>query len=109
MFVYHKDTELKDLGGGFTRRVLAWNDKLMATEMTFKFGTEVKPHSHPHTQCSYIICGRFKYTVDDETVEVGPGDSAVVPGGAVHGMVCIEEPGKVVEMFTPHREDFLTK
>ena len=108
-FVRHEDTVLQDLGGGFTRRILAWNDQLMATEMTFEAGTEVKPHSHPHTQCTYIIAGRFRYTVDGETAEVGPGDSAVVPGGAVHGMVCTEAPGKVVEMFAPKREDFLAK
>ncbi len=109
IFVHHEDTELQDLGGGFTRRVLAWNEQLMATEMTFKAGTEVPLHSHPHTQCTYILAGRFKYTVDSETVEVGAGDSAVVPGGATHGMICITESGKAVEMFTPVRQDFLKK
>ena len=99
--------ELQDLGGGFTRRGIAWNEQLMPTEMTFKAVTEVHLHSHPHIQCTYILAGRFRYTVDSETAEVGAGDSVVVPGGATYGMIFITESGKTVEMFTPVRQDFL--
>ena len=103
----HDDSELKDLGGGSTRRVLAWNEQLMSVEVAFETGAEGKPHSHPHTQCSYVVSGRFRYTVNDETAELGPGDSVVVPGGAVHGTVCVEGPGVLLDIFTPMREDFL--
>lgn len=107
MFKRHEDSELKDLGGGFRRRVLAWNDQLMCAEMTFEAGTEGKLHTHPHTQCSYVVSGRFRYTVNEETEELGPGDSVVVPGGAVHGTLCVEGPGVLLDIFAPKREDFL--
>ncbi len=106
IFVRHDDTHLQDLGGGNTRRILAWNDDLMAVEVGFEAGTEGALHTHEHTQCSYVLSGRFRYTVEGESVELSAGDSVVVPGGAVHGTLCIEA-GALLDVFTPVRRDFL--
>ena len=106
MFVHHNNAELQDLGGGLTRRVLAWNDQLMAAEVGNEAGAAGELHRHPHTQCSYVLSGRFKYIVEGETVELGAGDSVVVPGGALHGTECIEA-GTLLDIFTPARQDFL--
>ncbi|MBQ4431728.1 MAG: cupin domain-containing protein [Synergistaceae bacterium] len=106
MFVPHDETTVKDLGGGSSRRLLAWNDSLMAAEVSFESGTEGALHTHPHTQCSYVLSGRFKYTVEGECKEMKPGDSVIVPGGAVHGALCVEA-GTLLDVFTPAREDFI--
>ena len=108
IFVHHENTELQDLGAGAARRVLAWNDQLMAAEITNDAGAAGALHSHPHTQCSYVLSGRFKYTVEGETVELSQGDSVIVLGGALHGMVCVEA-GTLLDVFTPMRQDFLQK
>lgn len=105
---HHQDTDLLDLGGGTTRRILAWNDQLMAVEVGFEAGAEGAPHTHPHVQCSYVLSGKFRYSVEDESTELNPGDSIVVPGGLVHGTVCLEA-GTLLDIFTPAREDFLKK
>ena len=102
----HDDTVLLDLGGGTTRRILAWNDQLMSVEVSFETGAVGADHTHPHTQLSYVLAGRFRYTVDGNSVEMNPGDSIVVPGGAVHGTVCLEK-GTLLDVFTPARQDFL--
>jgi quercetin dioxygenase-like cupin family protein len=44
--------------------------------------------------------------VDGKPLEVGPGDSFVIPSNAVHGCVCLE-PGVLIDGFTPRRDDFL--
>ncbi len=102
----HEDTALLNLGGGTTRRILAWNDQLMSVEVGFEAGAVGAPHTHPHVQCSYVLSGRFRYTVEGESVEMSPGDSIVVPGGLVHGTECLEQ-GVLLDVFTPARQDFL--
>lgn len=94
------------LGGGTERRILAHNDQLMAVEVSFETGAVGAPHTHPHTQCSYVLSGAFTYTVEGEDFLLGPGDSIVVPSDAVHGTVCTEK-GVLLDIFTPCREDFL--
>lgn len=97
---------LRDLGGGVCRRVLAYNEDLMTVEVVFEAGAVGSVHTHPHTQCTYVLSGRFRYTVEDEPVELGPGDSIVVPPDLPHGTVCLEA-GTLLDTFTPMRKDFV--
>ena len=103
---HHNGTELIPLGSGMDRRILAYNDSLMAVEVGFETGSEGAPHTHPHTQLSYVLSGSFRYTVEDESVLLDPGDSIVVPAGLAHGTVCLAK-GVLLDVFTPKREDFL--
>lgn len=103
---HHRDVDLNDLGGGTGRRVLAWSDQLMAVEVSFEAGAVGADHTHPHTQCSYVLSGRFRYSVEGESVELAPGDSIVVPSGLTHGTTCLEK-GVLLDIFTPCRQDFL--
>ena len=103
---HRQQTESISLGGGTERRILAYEDQLMAVEVSFETGAEGAPHSHPHTQLSYALSGSFRYTVEDESVVLNPGDSIVVPAGLTHGTVCLEK-GVLLDVFTPKRDDFL--
>ena len=103
---HRQQTEPISLSGGTERRILAYEDQLMAVEVSFEAGAEGAPHSHPHTQLSYVLSGSFRYAVEDESVILNPGDSIVVPGGLTHGTVCMEK-GVLLDVFTPKRDDFL--
>ena len=103
----HTSRPLIELGGGVTRRILAHNEALMAVEVAFETGAVGAPHTHPHTQCSYVLSGRFTYTVEGVDHELNPGDSIVVDSGLTHGTVCLEK-GVLLDVFTPRRDDFLT-
>ena len=104
--VFHKDVALKDLGGGVSRRVLAHTDQLMIVEVNFEAGGEGSVHTHPHFQNTYVRSGKFRFTVDGEPVEVGPGDTLAFPSNIPHGTLCLEA-GTLLDVFTPMREDFL--
>ncbi len=102
----HSDANVIPLGGGTDRRILSYDDSLMAVEVSFETGSEGAPHTHPHTQLSYVLSGSFRYSVEDESVVLNPGDSIVVPSGLVHGTVCLSK-GVLLDVFTPKRDDFL--
>ena len=104
----HDEQKLIDLGGGVTRRILSYDENLMSVEVAFETGAMGAEHTHPHTQCSYVLSGRFSYSVEGEAVELAPGDSIVVPSGLPHGTVCLEK-GVLLDIFTPMRKDFLNQ
>jgi quercetin dioxygenase-like cupin family protein len=94
-------------GEGVTRQVLACAPELMT--VAFRFAAEGAVgalHHHPHVQSTFVQSGRFRFSVDGRTFEVGPGDAFVIPSGALHGCVCLE-PGTLIDGFTPRRDDFL--
>ncbi|TJZ91791.1 cupin domain-containing protein [Paracoccus gahaiensis] len=88
------------------RTVLAHAPELMVVRFAFKAGDSGALHSHPHVQSTYVRSGRYRFTIDDRAFEVGPGDAFVIPSGATHGCLCLEE-GELIDSFTPRRDDFL--
>lgn len=107
MFVYHNAQPVEDPGQGVTRRVLAYGGTLMSVEVTFATGAIGPLHHHPHEQLTYVLSGRFAFTINDETREVGAGDTLYKAPDVVHGCVCLEA-GVLLDTFTPQREDFLS-
>ena len=105
-WVYHAEVLPQPVGAGVTRRVLAYTDGLMCVENTFEKGAVGALHHHPHTQITYVVSGRFRFTIGDETREVGPGDTLLKQDGVMHGCVCLEA-GILLDFFTPMREDFV--
>lgn len=105
-WVYHNDSEPVSGGEGVVRRVLAYTDGLMCVENTFVRGAVGKLHSHPHTQITYVVSGKFAFTIDGEEHIVAPGDTLLKTDSVVHGCVCLE-PGVLLDIFTPMREDFV--
>ena len=91
---------------GVIRQVLSEAPELMVVAFRFREGAEGRLHHHPHVQSTYVGSGRFRFTLGDETREVGPGDSFVIPSNLVHGCLCLEA-GTLIDGFTPRRDDFL--
>lgn len=106
IFSEYGKKNVQDLGGGVKRTVLSFNEKIMSVEVRFEKGAIGSEHTHPHTQMSYVLSGKFEYSVEGESVIMNPGDSIVVPSGLVHGTVCLEA-GALLDVFTPMREDFI--
>lgn len=55
-------------------------------ELTIPAGAHVPPpHSHTdNEECVYVLEGVVRYTVDDETRDLAPGDWMSTPRGSVH-------------------------
>lgn len=95
-----------EVAPGNRRRVLIHTPELMQVEFGFDAGAIGALHSHPHIQVSYVAEGSFEVTIDGKTQVVGTGGSFIVPGGLVHGVKALEA-GRLVDVFTPMRADFL--
>ncbi|HTM79449.1 MAG TPA: cupin domain-containing protein [Devosia sp.] len=95
-----------ELAPGNRRRVLIHTPELMQVEFAFDTCAIGALHSHPHIQVSYVAEGRFEVSIDGVTQVVGTGGSFIVPSGLVHGVKALE-PGRLVDVFTPGRADFL--
>lgn len=108
MFVLHKETLLEDLGGGVTRRILAHGGTMMAVEVNFEQDAIGPLHHHPHEQLTTVLSGEFEFTIGEETRIVRAGDTLYKKPNVVHGCVCLKA-GRLLDTFTPIREDFLKK
>ena len=107
MFTENSAVAAKDLGGGTARKVLTYSKDLMLCELTFRKGGIGAKHSHPHEQIGYIVSGKIVYQEEGKPDRVlSAGDSYQVPPNVVHGIEVLEDT-KLLDIFTPMREDFI--
>ncbi|SLN63118.1 cupin domain-containing protein [Pseudooctadecabacter jejudonensis] len=97
---------LEPVDTGLARKIGAFNDNLMVVEVHFEAGVTAPMHHHRHEQITYVMSGKFEFTVGDKKYVVGAGDSLYKEPNIEHGATCLES-GTLLDVFTPHREDFL--
>jgi quercetin dioxygenase-like cupin family protein len=106
MFAQPQEGKVVEVPGGSTRRVILETPELMLVEFSFSAGGVGALHSHPHVQTSYVAEGTFEVTIDGLTQTLGEGGAYIVPPNLVHGVKALTK-GRLIDTFTPRREDFL--
>lgn len=83
-----------------------WGEKLLLSLVDLAPGAVIPSHSHPHEQVTTVISGSLEMTLAGETQRCGPGAVAVIPAGTAHSVVNGPEPTRVIDAFSPVREDY---
>jgi len=105
-FYFNDEIQLQDLGNGISRKILAYDDNMMIVEVNFEAGAIGTPHQHYHEQITYVLEGEFEFTINGVAKIVKSGDSMYKEPNVLHGAVCLKK-GRLLDIFTPHREDFI--
>jgi len=105
-FQFNDEIAWQDVGGGIQRQMFGYDDKVMLVKVKFEAGAIGAMHSHHHSQVTYVEEGVFDMTIGEETKRIKKGDGYYVLPHVTHGITCIE-PGVLIDVFSPMREDFL--
>jgi len=67
-------------------------------------GSVFPVHAHPEEQITAVLSGRIRFEVGGETLELGPGEVAVIPGGTPHGAIVVgDEAVETLNALSPRR------
>ena len=88
---------------------LASGDNLMLSFLEMEQDAEVAEHSHPHEQAGLVLAGKLRFRIGQEEKVVGPGEAFIIPPNVVHWGVVEEGPAKVLDIFSPPREDYVER
>ena len=105
---YFHDPEtrsFKDTAPGIHLRSF-WGEKLTMAVVNLDANAVLPAHSHPHEQGSYVLEGELEFTIDGLAILAKAGEIVIIPGNAVHGAIVGPAPAKVLDVFSPVREDF---
>ena len=106
MFYKRNSNGYKQVLTGIQLKTLVYGDKTLFTEFQLKAGSRLPKHAHPHEQTGYLVSGRIRLTIGEETFDVDPGDSWCILGNVEHQAEILED-SVAVEVFSPVREDYL--
>lgn len=93
----------------FERRIAHLNN-LMLVVCDFTNGPADepdKPHSHPHEQITYVAEGDLYLFLGEEKYTLAKGDIFTVPSGIPHSIQTISRHVRLIDTFSPIREDFV--
>ena len=108
VYQLEKEIQWEPAGVGVTRQIMAYDGQIMLVKVKFETGAVGAPHTHYHSQASYIVSGKFELTIGDKKQVLEAGDGYSVEPAELHGAVCLEA-GVLIDCFTPMRADFLKK
>ncbi len=99
---------VETVGEGIRRQIVT-GERLMMCCLQMAPHTVTPVHSHPHEQITIIEQGRVRFHVDGTDRIVSAGEILHFPSNVRHGATMLEEPVVLIDIFTPIREDFLSK
>jgi quercetin dioxygenase-like cupin family protein len=105
------DTTPDKISEGYERRAFHL-ENLMITVCDFTGGPADEPdspHSHPHEQITYVAVGELYFFIGNEKHIIGTGDVVTIPSGIPHCIQTISPHVRLIDSFTPLRDDFLKK
>ena len=93
------------LNDKFVRKI-AWDDRMMVARTDVEKGYVVPVHSHPNQQITWVMSGKWRFTLEGRTVEVGAGEMISIPADTPHGAEALETL-VAYDIFTPPLQDWL--
>ena len=106
--------DLEEMSPTISRKLITL-DRLMLAQVFLKTGAIVPAHEHHNEQGTYILSGCLRFWLGahadapgDEYVDIHAGEVLMIPGGVRHRALALEDTLDL-DVFTPPREDWLTK
>jgi quercetin dioxygenase-like cupin family protein len=106
MFYKSNRAGYKEILPGIKIKTLVYGDKSLLSEFRMEQGSQLPWHAHPQEQTGYLVSGRIRLSIGEETFEVEPGNSWNVPGNLRHRAEILADT-VAIEVFSPVREDYL--
>lgn len=106
IYIEDANVEWENVGEGLRRKMLGYDEKIMMVKVEFQKGAIGYVHKHIHSQVTYVLSGKFEVQIGDDKKILRGGDCYFIPSDVEHGAINLE-PGILIDVFSPMREDFI--
>lgn len=91
---------------GVRRRTLTYHKDTLSAEFDLSEGAKIPPHSHIYEQTGYLLSGSVIFSIDGVKSKLSQGDAWTIPGNVEHSVEVLED-SRIIEVFSPVREDYI--
>jgi quercetin dioxygenase-like cupin family protein len=95
-----------ELAPGIRRRTVSHGSTMYQMIAELEAGSVMSEHQHPQEQIMYIISGRMRVNLRENSRELGPGESLYLASSVPHGVETLEKT-VVLDTFSPPRDEYL--
>lgn len=83
-----------------------WADHMLLSIVDLEANAVVPLHHHPHEQSGTVLTGELEMSIAGESRWLKPGQAYLIPGGVEHGAKTGATPARVLDIFSPVREEY---
>jgi quercetin dioxygenase-like cupin family protein len=84
----------------------AWGEQMLCSIVDLQPGSVLPLHSHPHEQAGIVLEGELEMTIAGETRLLQRGALYIIPGDVEHSARVGERAARVLDVFSPVREEY---
>lgn len=106
MFGTYTNERFHEILPGIKIKTLVHGEKTLMTKFVMQGGSTLPRHSHPYEQTGYLLRGKIKLSIGENSFDVSAGDSWCIESGMEHSAV-ITDDSEALEIFTPPRADYI--
>jgi unsaturated pyranuronate lyase len=92
--------EGKPMHGTLVLKPMLKGEQMTLLELHYQPGTKAPLHTHSHESIIYVVSGRVRTWIGDDVYDLGPGDVARHPAGALHTVEALVE-STIIEIKSP--------
>ena len=83
-----------------------WGEKVMLAVVDLSANAVLPLHSHPHEQAGMVLEGELEFDIDGKVRLLHAGEIYIIPGGTPHLVKVGEKDARVLDIFSPVREEY---
>ena len=95
----------RQLGDGLKTSIF-FGKQAMVSIVEIEPNAQGKIHSHPQEQWGFLIEGSGIRIQGNEEIQINKGDFWQTPGGVDHGIIGGPEGAKILDVFSPPRDEY---
>ena len=106
--VHYPDVPLTELVPGSTSHLVA-GERVLVSFLTMSANSYFPPHRHEAEQIMIVLDGYIDEIIEGKLYSAKKGDVLILPSNIEHGGYIGEVDCRVIDIFSPPREDYLEK
>jgi len=106
MYGRHSGSNYTQVLEGIQIKTLCYGESTLMTEFLLQKDAILPEHDHPYEQTGYLVSGKIRLYIGNESKELVSGDSWNIAANVAHKAEILED-SVAIEVFSPVREDYL--
>ena len=105
MYYNPNERSPKELAPGILARTF-WGENMLLAVVDLDANAVIPPHNHPHEQGGIVLEGELEFDIAGDIKMLHPGDLYIIPGGVAHSVKVGPEKARLLDIFSPVREEY---
>ncbi|HEY51057.1 MAG TPA: cupin domain-containing protein [Dehalococcoidia bacterium] len=106
--VRYADVPTIELAPGIKAQIVS------AERITLSFASaepnaQLSPHRHEHEQMLLVLEGSVDFVIEGKQYHIEKGDVVILPSNTEHGAYFTGQGARVIDVFSPPRQDFVAR